>query len=176
MIENTISCLESDWTADMILLGLLDRSKRVDLADIVDQSEQPPLYIHFQFRAQGESIHALLHADIGKNRFNDTQPPGIDLLALMRVNLGLHLVNHVGWLTSHLDRKIPARRIRLAQATCSHGAGSAIFFAGLVNIVSTIAVCLVVGMTSELLTLGANVNLIGRIKGKISGSEEIIRL
>jgi len=92
----------------MIPLGLLDRSKRVDLADIVDQSEQPPLYIHFQFRAQGESIHAFLHADIGKDRFNDTQSPGIDLLALRRVNLGFHLVDHVRWLAIHLDRKIPA--------------------------------------------------------------------
>jgi len=80
----------------------------VDLADIVDQSEQSPLYIHFQFRAQDESIHAFLHADIGKDRFNDTEASGIDLLALGRVNLGLHLVDQVRWLVIHLDRKIPA--------------------------------------------------------------------
>jgi hypothetical protein len=34
----------------------------------VYQSEQPPLYIHFSFRAQGEAMHALLHADVRKDR------------------------------------------------------------------------------------------------------------
>ena len=37
----------------------------MDLADVVNQSEQAPLYIHFPFRAQRESVHVLLHADVG---------------------------------------------------------------------------------------------------------------
>jgi hypothetical protein len=32
--------------------GAVECSKGVDLADIMDQSEQPPLYIHFQFGAE----------------------------------------------------------------------------------------------------------------------------
>jgi hypothetical protein len=29
--------------------GSVERPERLDLADVVDQSVQPPLYIHFQF-------------------------------------------------------------------------------------------------------------------------------
>lgn len=82
MIGRAVSCPEGNWTGDLIPQGLVERPKRVDLADVVDQGEQPPLDIHLGFGAQGESIHVFLHADIGKNRFNNTQPPGIDLLAL----------------------------------------------------------------------------------------------
>jgi len=39
----------------------------MDLANIVDQSEEPPLYIHFAFGAEGEAVHALVHTDIGKD-------------------------------------------------------------------------------------------------------------
>jgi hypothetical protein len=44
--------------------GLDQRPKGVDFADIVHQSGQPPLYFHFQFGAQREAVHALLHTDI----------------------------------------------------------------------------------------------------------------
>jgi len=42
-----------------------------------------------------------------------------------------------------------------------------------VDIIGAIAVGLVAGMAGELLALGTNVNLVDRIKGEISGSEEI---
>ena len=48
----------------------MDRSKSVDLADIVYQSEQPPLYIHFQLGTQSEAVHALVHTDVGEDRLD----------------------------------------------------------------------------------------------------------
>jgi hypothetical protein len=49
----------------------MERPKGVDLADIVYQGEQSPLYIHFQFGAQGEAVHAFMHTDVGKDRLDD---------------------------------------------------------------------------------------------------------
>ena len=88
----------------------------VDLADIVNQSEQRPLYIHFPFRAQREAVHTLLHADVCKDRFHNAKSPGIDLLALFTIDLGLHLIDQVGGLALHLNGKIAAYRICLLQA------------------------------------------------------------
>ena len=88
--------------------GLDPRPEHVDLADIVYQSEQHPLYIHFAFGAQGEAVHALLHTDVGKDRFHDPQPPGINALALLTIDLRLHLIDQVR-LPIHWHRKIPAR-------------------------------------------------------------------
>ena len=76
----------------------MDRPVSVDLADIVNQSEQSPLYIHFALGTQRESIHTLLHTDIGKDRFDDPQPPGINAFALFTIDLGLHLIDQVGGL------------------------------------------------------------------------------
>ena len=52
----------------------------MDLADIVNQRVQLPLYIHFVFGAKGKTMHALLDTDIGKDGFNNPQPPGVDPL------------------------------------------------------------------------------------------------
>ena len=87
----------------------------MDLADIVYQSEQSPLYIHFPFRAQREAVHALLHADVSEDRFHDPQSPGIDALALFTVDLGFHLIDQVGGLALNLNGKIAASGIRFAQ-------------------------------------------------------------
>jgi len=48
----------------------VDAYKSVHLANIVHQGEPRtrPLYIHFQFDAQGEAVHALVNTDIGKRR------------------------------------------------------------------------------------------------------------
>jgi len=62
-------------------------------------------------------------------------------------------------------------RCGFAQTPGSCGAGSTIFLTSEVDIVGAIAVRLVAGMAGELLPLGANVNLVDRIKGEISGSE-----
>ena len=41
--QNAVEGVPATW------IGLGQRPKGVDLADIVNQSEQPPLYIHFPF-------------------------------------------------------------------------------------------------------------------------------
>ena len=78
--------------------GLDQRPKDVDLADIVNQSEQSPLYIHFQFRANSKTMHTLVHTDIRENRLHNTQPSGIDMLPLLGIDPGLHLIDQVRWL------------------------------------------------------------------------------
>ena len=44
------------------------RPEHVDLADIVNQGEQPPLYIHFGFGTKGKTVHALVDTEVGENR------------------------------------------------------------------------------------------------------------
>jgi hypothetical protein len=98
------------WSGvNRLKLGLDQRPEGVDLADIVNQSEQYPLYIHFTFGAQGEAIHVLMHADVGKDRLDNGQPSRIDLLALLAVDLGFHPIDQVRLTRVHLNRKIPAR-------------------------------------------------------------------
>jgi hypothetical protein len=67
----------------------VEHPKRVDLADSMDQSKQPPLYIHFQFGTQRKAVHALMHTDVGKDRLDNAQPPGVYLLALFAIDLGM---------------------------------------------------------------------------------------
>jgi len=50
------------------LNGLDQRPKGVDLADMVNQSEQRPLYIHFPLGTQGKAMHPLLYTEVGKDR------------------------------------------------------------------------------------------------------------
>lgn len=80
----------------------------MDLADIVNQHEQPPLYIHFLFGAKGKAIHLFLHTNAGEGGFHDPQPSGIDPLASIDVDLCLHLIDQVGGRTFHLNGKIAA--------------------------------------------------------------------
>ena len=87
----------------------MDRSEGVDLADVVHQGKQAPLYIHFPFGPQSEAMHALLDTDVGKDRLNDSQASRIDLLSLFSIDLGFHFVDQVRLLGSHRDRKIAAR-------------------------------------------------------------------
>ena len=89
----------------------------VDFTNVVDQSEQHPLHIHLGFRPQGEVVQAFLYAEIGKDRFNDRQSPGIDLSAFGCVDAGFHLIDQAGWLTCHLDRQTPAGCVRFAQTS-----------------------------------------------------------
>ena len=102
----------------------MDRPERVDLADIVDQGEPRtrPLYIHFQFGPQSETVHALLHTDVGEDWFHDPKSPGINALALFGIDLGLHCIDQVQWLRIHRHGKIYARCGGFAQAACLHGA------------------------------------------------------
>ena len=97
----------------------------MDFADIVHESEQSPLYIHFQFRAQGEALHALVDTDVGKDRFHDPQASGVDLPSLLAIDPGLHRIDQVQGLGSGGDGKIPARGGGCAQTACLQGAGGA---------------------------------------------------
>lgn len=76
---------------------------RVDLADIVHQGEQSPLYIDLGFGTQGEAIQSLLNTDVGKHRLDNSQAPGIDPFALRGVYFGFHLIDQVGLLIIHPD-------------------------------------------------------------------------
>ena len=94
-----------------------------------------------------------MHTDVGKDRLHDPQPPGINAFALFTIDLGLHLIDQVGWLRIHLDRKIPARLGRLAQTACPQRTGSAVFRAGMIHIIGAMAVDLIAGMTGQFLPL-----------------------
>ena len=80
----------------------------MDLAEIMYQGEQSPLYIHFQFGPEREAVHALLDTDVSEDRLDDSESSGIDLLALFSIDLCFHLVDQVRWLRIHRDRKISA--------------------------------------------------------------------
>ena len=75
----------------------------MDFADIVYQSEQPPLYIHFQDGTYSKAVHALVHTDIGKDRLDNAQPAGIDALSLLGIDLGFHLIDQVWLRTQSVD-------------------------------------------------------------------------
>ena len=87
----------------------MDRPKGVDLADVMYDGKQVPLYIHFQFGPYCEAVHVLVDTDVGKDRLDDPESPGINAFALFAIDLGLHLIDQVQWLRVHLDGKIPVR-------------------------------------------------------------------
>ena len=75
----------------------------MDFTNIVDESKQLPLDIDLGFRANGEVIQSFLYAEIGKNRLDDRQPPGIDLPAFWGVDAVFHLLDQVGMQTANLN-------------------------------------------------------------------------
>lgn len=91
----------------------------MDLADIVNQRVQPPLYIHFQFGAQRKTVHALLHTDVGEDRLDNAEASAVNALALFTVDLRFHLIDQVGGTALDLNGKIAARGIRLLQTARS---------------------------------------------------------
>jgi hypothetical protein len=104
----------------------------VELADIVKQREPRtrPLYIHFTFGSQGEAMHPLLDTDIGKDRFHDLQPSGINALSCFTIDLCLHCIDQVRLLPIHLNGNIPERSIRLARTARPQSMGDAVLEAG----------------------------------------------
>jgi hypothetical protein len=78
-------------------LGLSQCPEDGDPADIVNQNEPRthPLYIHFTFESQGEAMHPLLDAEIGKGRLHDHQPSGIIALSRFTIDLWLHCIDQV---------------------------------------------------------------------------------
>jgi len=149
----------------------MDRPKHVDLTDIVYQGEQPPLYIHFPFGTQGEAIHVFMYTNVGKDRFHYPQPPRIDLLARFAVDLGFHKINQVRLTRVHLNRKIPARSIRLAQTARAQRTGRAVFGSGMIDIIGAVAIDLVAGMTFQFLSVRAKIDTLAFIISKISRAE-----
>lgn len=91
-------------------------------------------------------MHALLHTDVGKDRFDNAEPSGVDQLSLIGIDLCLHLIDQVRRLRIHWDGKIPARCGWLAQTACLQRTGGAVFHAGMVGIIGSITVGLVAGM------------------------------
>ncbi len=116
-------------------------------------------------------MHVFVNTNIRKHRFNNSQPPGVDALALLAVDLCLHHLDQVGRLAIHLDGKVAARSIRLAQAARSQRASSAVLDAGMVNIVSAMAVDLVMGVAGQLLVIRADVNLFSGIQEEVRQRE-----
>ena len=117
-------------------------------------------------------MHALVHADVGEDGFHDPQPPGIDALALFTVDLGFHLIDQVWGLARNLNGKIAACSVCLLQATCPQRTGSAIFRAGMVEIIGAMSVDLVAGMAGQFLPLRTSIHLFVWIEREVRNSEE----
>lgn len=143
----------------------------MDLANIVNQCVQPPLYIHFQFGTQGKTVHALLHTDIGEDRLHNAEAPAVNALPLFTVDLRFHLIDQVGGTALDLNGKIAARGIRILQTARSQRTDGAVFRMGMIEIISTMTVDVVAGMTGQFFSVGAEIHLFGRIKGKVRSSE-----
>lgn len=75
----------------------------VDFTNVMDESEQLPLDIDLGFRTDGEVVQAFLHAEVGKDRLDDRQTPGINFPAFRCIDLGFHLLDQVGIKTVHHD-------------------------------------------------------------------------
>lgn len=129
-------------TAELLKAGLGQHPKGMDFADIVDQSEQPPLCIHFLFGTQSKAVHPLLHTDVNKDRLNNAESSGVDLFSQFSINLRLHLVDQVR-LRTHLNGGEPVRCVWFAQIPCPQRTGGAVLEAGMIDIIGTIAVDLV---------------------------------
>jgi hypothetical protein len=143
----------------------------VDFADIVYQSEQTPLYIHFAFGSQGESMHVFMHTDVGEYRFHNPQPSGIDFLALLAVDLGFHFIDQVWHAGIDLNREIPARSILLAQTARPQRTSRAVFGAGVIDIISAVTVDLAARMTLQLFSVRTEIDVLAFMKSKISRAE-----
>ena len=112
-----------------------------------------------------------LYTNISKHRLNNAQASGINLFALWTIYFGLHLVDQVGLVLINPDREIPARCVWFAQAPRSQGAGSTIFWMGMLNIIQAIAIALVAGMADQFLPLWAEIDLFGGIEREVFSGE-----
>src|SRR5512138_2639062 len=113
-------------------------------------------------------IQTFLHAYVGKDWLNDGQTPGIDLLALRRVDLSFHLFDQAGLKALDLHRQIPARSIQLVQTLGSHKTSCTIFLTGTVNIIHSASVMLVASLPLQDLALRTAIDLFDIIEDKIS--------
>ncbi len=77
------------------LFDLLCKPIIEDLFHVVNHAIQQPLDIDLGFSPEGESVQSLVSLDIGKNRFDKSQPLRIYLLPPLAINLGNHLLGKV---------------------------------------------------------------------------------
>ena len=129
------------------------------------------MYIHFAFGTQGETIHVFMYTDVGKDRLDNGQPSRIDFLTRFAVNFGFHQINQVGLTRVYLNRKIPARSIRLAQTTRAQRTDSTVFGAGLVDVIRAVTIDLVVSMTFQFFSVRTKIDALAFIISKISRAE-----
>ena len=117
-------------------------------------------------------MHALVHTDVGKDWFDNAQTSGVDLLALVGINLCLHLINQVRRLGIHGHGKIPAGCGWFAQTARSQRTGGAVLRAGMVDIIGSKAVGLVAGMAGQFFPMRAEINLFDWIEREIRNAKE----
>ena len=86
-------------------LGLDQRPEDVDFADIVNQSKQSPLYIHFTFGAQGEAVHVFMHANVRKDRFQKLKARKLLLNRADSQSSGARFVRPHDWQINQQTRK-----------------------------------------------------------------------
>lgn len=66
------------------------RAETLELADIVDKAEELPLCIDLTPGAQAKALKAVGAGDVGENRLNDAESPGVLIAAVLGVDLALH--------------------------------------------------------------------------------------
>lgn len=98
-----------------------------------------------------------LCTDIGKDRLDNAQPSGVNLLALFGIDLCLHLIDQVRRQRIHLDGKVSARCDGFAQT-------ARLERAGMVDIIGSIAVDLVAGMAGQFFTRWTEIDVFCCIK------------
>ena len=117
----------------------------------------------------------LLHTDVSKDRLDNAQPSGVYLLALLGIDLGLHLIDRVRLLRIDRDGKVPAGCGGFAQTVRLQRAGGAVFDAGMVDIIGAMTVDLVAGITGQFFALWTEIHLLARIEREVRKNAENAR-
>ena len=120
-------------------------------------------------------MHALLHTDVGKDWFDNAEPSGVDLLSLIGIDLGLHLIDQVRRLRMHWDGKIPARGGWFAQTAHLQRTGGAVCDTGMVDIIGSMAVDLTAGMAGWFFPMWTTIDLSGLVEREVCRGE-LLRL
>ena len=99
------------------------------------------------------------------------EPPRLNFPTLLAVNFGFHHANQIRLTRIHLNRKIPARSIRLAQTARAQRTGSTVLGAGLVDIISAVTIDLVARVTFQFFSVRTKIDALAFIISKISRAE-----
>ena len=113
----------------------------------------------------------LMDTNVGKDRLDNGQPSRIDLLAQLAVDFGFHQIDQVRLARIHLNRKIPARSVRLGQTARAQRTSCAVFGAGVIDIIRAVTVDLVARMTLQLFFVWTEIDALAFIISKISRAE-----